>query len=189
MIKGMEEKYDFQLPDAQREPYIERELGKVIEKLNQKAEPCPGIEAVLKKYKDSGKYRMAIVSTSAMSRVVASIEKCGLDKYFDKDKIYSAASSLDPPSSKPNPAIYHHACKQLGVTEGECVAIEDSKSGATAAKNAKIPLIGYVGPYYDEGGEEKVKQMEGLLKNDLGAVVVMHHWKEFDSCLEKVEAS
>jgi len=61
------------------------------------------------------------------------------------------ASSLEKPTSKPNPAIYHYACKQIGIPEGQCVAIEDSRSGATAAKNAKIPLIGYVGPYYDEG--------------------------------------
>ena len=63
------------------------------------------------------------------------------------------------------------------------MAVEDSRSGATAAKNAKIPLIGYVGPY--EGEEQD--QMAKMLKEECGAIVVMRHWSEFEECLKKVE--
>ena len=189
MLRGLQEKFSFKLPDDEFQPYVDRELGAVTEKLLEKANECPGATETVKRYAESGKYKMAIVSTSAMPRVVASIERVGQDKYFKKDQIFSAASSLNPPSSKPNPAIYLHACEKLGVSTSECVAIEDSKSGATAAKNAKIPLIGYVGPYYEEGGEEKAKQMEKVLTEECGAKVIMHHWREFDSCLEKIAAS
>ena len=185
-MKSMEQKYNFKIPEADFEPYVQQELGAVTEKLAQKAQPCPGATEALAHYQSQGKYKMAVVSTSALSRVLASIEKCGQDKYFEKGMVFSAATSLDPPSSKPDPAIYFHACEKLGVKPSECVTIEDSKSGATAAKNAKIPLIGYVGPYYEEGGEEKVKQMEKVLYEDCGAAVVIHHWKDFDAALQKI---
>lgn len=186
MMNGLCSKYKFTIPDKEFDAYVERELGKVIENLEANATECEGASKVCEELQKSGKYEMAIVSSSAMARVLASIDKVGQDKYFPRNKVFSAASSLDPPTSKPNPAIYLHACEKLGYKPGECVAIEDSKSGATAAKNAKIPLMGYVGPYYDEGGPEKVKQMEKLLTEECGAVVVMHDWKDFDKCLQKI---
>lgn len=184
-LNGLQEKYDFKMPPKQVDDYVDRELGKTIEKLEADAEPCHNVMPVLEKMRQEGKYKMSIVSSSAMSRVVASIEKTDINQYFPKGTVFSAASSLNPPSSKPNPAIYLHACKELGFAPGECVAIEDSRSGATAAKNAKIPLMGYVGPYYEEG-EEKVKEMVKVLSEECGAITIMHDWKEFDACMKKV---
>ena len=74
--------------------------------------------------------------------------------FFKDEHVYSAATSLDPPTSKPDPAIYFHACKELGVKPEECVTVEDSKSGATAAMRAGIPLVAYVGIYDVEEGKE-----------------------------------
>lgn len=186
-LRGLQKQYNFQLSEHDLQAQVDRELGKTIEKLLKSAEPCPGVLEVLEKMKQENKYKMAIVSSSAMSRVVASVEKTKMDHYFP-GQIYSAASSLDPPTTKPNPAIYLFACEKIGVKPGESVAIEDSRSGATAAKNAKIPLIGYVGPYYEEG-EEKVKAVSKMLTEECGAIVIMHHWSEFDECLKKVIAA
>jgi beta-phosphoglucomutase-like phosphatase (HAD superfamily) len=111
-----------------------------------------------------------------------------MDHYFPSEHIFSAATSLEEPTSKPDPAIYLHACKVIGVQPGECVAVEDSRSGATAAKNAKIPLIGYVGPYIEEG-KEKQESVAKMLTEECGAIVVMYHWSEFEDCLEKVKAA
>jgi len=168
------------------EKYVDAELGKVVEKLLQKAQPCPDVPEELEKIKQNG-YPMAVVSTSAKSRVVASLEKTDLMKYFTYEHVYSAATSLNPPSSKPDPKIYNFACEQLGVKNEECVTVEDSKSGATSAMRANIPCIGYVGIYKIEEGEEKMKQMEQVLKNDCKCKVIMYDWKDFQECLKKVE--
>ncbi|KAI9672653.1 MAG: hypothetical protein M1831_000088 [Alyxoria varia] len=189
MLVGLQKKHNFSLPQDELDEYVEKELGAVVKKLNEKAEPCAGVMPVLEKYHEEKKYKLAIVSSSALSRVKASIAHTRMDHFFNPDHVFSAATSLEKPTSKPDPAIYLHACKVLGVQPGECVAIEDSRSGATAAKNAQIPLIGYVGPYYEEGGEEKVKSMEKVLKDECGALAIMHHWKEFDECMEKVIAA
>jgi beta-phosphoglucomutase-like phosphatase (HAD superfamily) len=147
-----------------------------------------GVIPELEKLQKQGKYGMAVVSSSALSRVQASIKKTNMERFFPKDHVFSAATSLPKPTSKPDPAVYLHACKVIGVEPGECVAVVDSKSGATAAKRAGIPLIGYVGSYEDEGLEHMAK-IEKMLMEECGAIVVMRNWNEFESCLKKVEAS
>lgn len=185
MMTGLCDKYGFTLSPEQLDDYVDRELGKVIETLEKKAQPCPGVMEELETLHQSQKYQMAVVSSSALSRVRASVTKVGMDKYFRSDWMYSAATSLDKPTSKPNPAIYIHSMKEIGVTPCECVAIEDSRSGATAAKNANIPLIGYVGPYPEDEKDHMVR----VLKEECGAIAIMHHWREFQDCLKAVEAA
>ncbi|KAI0597369.1 HAD-like domain-containing protein [Biscogniauxia sp. FL1348] len=188
LMKRLQAKHGFTMDPQEEDEYHDRELDAICKNLTAKCQPCEGVDPVLEKLHDEGKYQLAIVSSSAMPRVMASIIKVAQDKFFG-DRIYSAASSLTPPSSKPDPAIYLHACEKLGVSPRECVAIEDSRSGATAAKNAGIPLMGYVGPYLAEGGKEKQDQMAKLLKEELGAITVMYHWDEFWDKLKEVEAA
>jgi beta-phosphoglucomutase-like phosphatase (HAD superfamily) len=136
----------------------------------------------LEKLAQSKKYELAVVSSSALRRVQASLEKVGYDKYFAPDHVFSAATSLEKPTSKPDPAIYLHAMKVLGKTPEECVAIEDSKSGSMAAFRARIKTIGYTGPYEPE----KEPEMREVLRH-AGCAVVMKDWAEFEGALEKVE--
>jgi HAD superfamily hydrolase (TIGR01509 family) len=191
MMTSLCKKYNFTLSPEQFDTYVDAELGKVIETLEKKAKPCPGVMEELDKLHglkdlhESHQYKMAVVSSSALSRVKVSIKKVGMDKYFPGDWVYSAATSLPKPTSKPDPAVYIHAMEQIGVKPEECVAIEDSRSGATAAKNAKIPLIGYVGPYPEDEQEHMVK----VLRDECGALAIMFHWREFQDCLKKVEAA
>jgi beta-phosphoglucomutase-like phosphatase (HAD superfamily) len=187
MLKGLQQKHNFTMSDADMDDYVQQELGAVTRKLSEKAVECPGVTKELQKLKDAG-YPMSVVSTSAKSRVVASIEKAGIAHFFPPEHVYSAATSLDPPSSKPDPAIYHFAAKELGVKESEAVTVEDSKSGATAAMRAGIPCIGYVGIYGIEEGKEKMEQMAKLLTEETKCVAIMYDWSEFQDCLKKVEA-
>ncbi|KAJ0343531.1 hypothetical protein COL154_009094 [Colletotrichum chrysophilum] len=192
MMAGLFEVHNFTMPADELDTYTARELELTISYLRKQAAPCKNVVPVLDKIHKEGKYAKAIVSSSAMPRVVASVETIKIDQYFGKpnEGIFSAASSIDPPNSKPNPAIYLHACKVLGFKPSECIAIEDSRSGATAAKNAGIPLLGYVGPYYDEENpEEKVAAHVKLFSEELGAFEVMHDWKDFESIFNKFESS
>jgi len=187
MLKGLQTKHNFTLTDEELEDFVGRELSAVTKKLSEKAVECPGVTEQLTLLKEQG-YPMSVVSTSAGSRVVASIEKAGIAHFFPKEHVYSAATSLDPPSSKPDPKIYNYACEQLGVKNEECVTVEDSKSGATAAMRANIPCIAYVGIYGIEEGPEKMKEMAELLTTETKCAAVMYDWKEFQDCLKKVEA-
>jgi HAD superfamily hydrolase (TIGR01509 family) len=183
MMVSLKAKYKYEMSDAELETYVTREEDAVIAKLKEKLKPCEGVDHELEKLEQHGKYHLAVVSSSALRRVQASIDKVGQDKYFAGEHVFSAATSLEKPTSKPDPAIYLHAMKVLGKTAEECVAVEDSKSGATAAFRANIKTIGYTGSY-EKDEEEKMRQV----LTDAGCVVVMKDWSEFEGCLDKIES-
>jgi HAD superfamily hydrolase (TIGR01509 family) len=181
MLNTLQKQHGIEISPEDLEKYVSAEEDAVIAKLKTSLRPCPGVDEQLEQL--SKKYRMSVVSSSALRRVKASIEKVGQDKYFQGDVVFSAATSLNPPTSKPNPAIYLHALKTLGVDASEAVAIEDSKSGTLSGTNAGIKVVGYVGPYADD----KKAEMEKVL-SDAGAVIIMQDWSEFPSALAKIEA-
>lgn len=187
MLKAMKEKEKFELSDDELEQYVGMELDAVTKKLAAKATECPGVTKQMEWLKSEG-YPMSVVSTSAKSRVVASLEKTDLIRFFKNEHVYSAASSLDPPSSKPDPKIYNFACEELGVKNADCITVEDSKSGATAAMRAGIPCIAYVGIYGIEDGKEKEDQMAKVLTEQTKCFAVMRDWKEFPDIIKKYEA-
>ncbi|KAI6777691.1 6-phosphogluconate phosphatase-like protein [Emericellopsis cladophorae] len=183
MLTSLQERYGIEIVPADLESYVRAEEDAVIAKLKASLRPCEGVDDELKRLNDTGKYTMSVVSSSALRRVRASIEKVGQDKYFQGEVVFSAASSLPKPTSKPDPAVYLFALEKLGKKAEESVAIEDSKSGTLSATRAGIKVVGYVGPYEEDKKEEMVK----VLKN-AGAKVIMYHWSEFPSILEKIEA-
>ncbi|KAL4800197.1 HAD-like domain-containing protein [Aspergillus venezuelensis] len=185
MMQSLQAKFKFELNKDELESYVTKEEDKVIAKLEEKAQPCVGATEQVEKLYEEGKYGLAVVSSSALRRVRASIAKVGQDKFFDHDKVYSAATSLPKPTSKPDPAIYLHALEQVGKTAEETVTVEDSVSGALSAVRAKIAVIGYVGSY---PGEEKQEEMRQRLL-DLGAKVIMKDWSEFPQLLKEIEGS
>ncbi|CAN9227935.1 unnamed protein product [Alternaria alternata] len=170
MLKGLQEKHKFKMPDDEMEDFVAQELGAVTLKLSQKAVECPGVTEQLTKLKEEG-YPYA-----------------GIAHFFPPEHVYSAATSLNPPSSKPDPKIYLYAAEQLGVKPSEAITVEDSKSGATAAMRAGIPCIGYVGIYGIEEGKDKMDQMAKLLTEETKCAAIMYDWKDFPECLKKVEA-
>ncbi|KAI9676624.1 MAG: hypothetical protein M1829_002941 [Trizodia sp. TS-e1964] len=183
MVISLQKKYGFTLTDEELESYVKQEENQVIAVLEKKAQPCVGVNEQLEKLAASKKYGLAVVSSSALRRVQASIKKVDQVKYFPADHIFSAATSLPVPTTKPDPAIYLHACQVIGKDPKECVAIEDSKSGTLSAVRAGIHVIGYVGCY------ETHKQQADMTKilTDNGAEVVMTEWSQFPEYLAKVE--
>lgn len=179
---SLKAKFKYDMEDSELESYVSKEEDKVIAKLKEKLQPCVGADDELEKLFAAKKYYLAVVSSSALRRVQASIDKVGQDKFFKKEDVFSAATSLPKPTSKPDPAIYLHALKTLGKTAEESVAVEDSKSGATAAFRAHIKTIGYTGSYEPEE-QDKITQ---ILK-DAGCVVIINHWKDFEAALAKIE--
>lgn len=184
MMGALQERFNITITPDELEGYVKAEEDQVIATLKAKAQPCIGASEELEALYKEGKYGLAVVSSSALRRVVASVEKVDQKKYFPEGHIFSAATSLPKPTSKPDPAVYLFACEVIGKTPAECVAVEDSKSGTLSAVRAGIPTIGYVGSYE---GAEKQKEMTQLLL-ETGAKIVMQDWKEFREALAKIES-
>lgn len=182
MMVSLQKKYDYSMTPEELDTYVSREEDQVIGKIKAALKPCVGVDEVLEQLEKEGSYQMAVVSSSALRRVQASVEKVGQDKFFAPEHVFSAATSLEKPTSKPDPAIYLHAMKVLGKKPDECVAIEDSRSGTLSAVRAGIKVIGYVGSYE----KEEEEKMTATLK-EAGAVVVMTHWNQFEKDLKDIE--
>ena len=176
--------YEYKITDDELDSCASMEDDRVIAKITETLLPCDRVDVELQSLTEEGNYHLAVVSSSALRRILASLDKVGHDKYFKRHEIFSAADSLQTPTSKPDPAIYLHALKALGKNAAECVAVEDSRSGVTAARHANIKVMGYTGCYE---GEEQVRMHKVLV--DAGCVVIMKDWKDFRSCLSKVERS
>ncbi len=64
-----------------------------------------------------------------------------LEHYNLKGKFEFAITAEDTTKGKPNPEIYFMALKKLGLPADECVVIEDTPVGISAAKAAGIKCV------------------------------------------------
>jgi beta-phosphoglucomutase-like phosphatase (HAD superfamily) len=124
------------------------------------------------------RYRLAVVSSSATSRLDACFAATGLDEWFPAEVRFSAEDSLAEPVSKPDPAVYRHALQTLRCPPDEAVAVEDSTSGAAAAIAAGIPTLGIV---QFAATTEEGRLAEELV--DLGVAAVARTWPELENWL------
>jgi HAD superfamily hydrolase (TIGR01509 family) len=153
------------VPDALSEADIVRlvreEEDRAIEQLSQEAQATEGTPAVLKNLQDHG-IEFALVSNSSLRRLSVCLMTSALIDYFPRERIFSAQDSLAASTPKPQPDIYLHAVKELGVEVSNCVAVEDSTSGVRSAITAGIPqVVGYIGGTHINASE-RVNRAEML---------------------------
>lgn len=98
----------------------------------------PGILGVLDTL-DAAGIPYAVGSNGAPEKMAITLGQHGLDTRF-AGHLYSGQVLGAP---KPAPDLYLHAAAQLGVAPSACVVIEDSATGARAARLAGIPCFGY----------------------------------------------
>jgi len=79
----------------------------------------------------------ALASSSEMRRIQTVMDQCELREYFDE-----IISGEDFERGKPDPQIFLHAAEKLGALVSNCIVIEDSFNGLTAAKTANMHCIG-----------------------------------------------
>ncbi len=81
---------------------------------------------------------LAVASSSPESWIDLVLARFGLREFFD---VVVSAEHLDG-RGKPFPDIYQKAAKLLGIPPQQCLAIEDTEKGVSAAKRAGIKCIG-----------------------------------------------
>lgn len=102
-----------------------------------------GVKETLEYLKGKG-ILIGVGSVSKNTPVI--LEKTGLSEWIDQ-----VSCGLDITKSKPDPEVFLVAAKKLKLPCGECLVVEDSAAGITAAKAAGMKSLG-VGPYYKELG-------------------------------------
>ena len=81
----------------------------------------------------------AVASSSALPKLRRALEVCGLIGFFEP-QIFSASQVA---RGKPFPDVFLFAASQCGVAPGDCVVLEDSVAGVTAALAAGMRVAGF----------------------------------------------
>ncbi|BDP40255.1 hypothetical protein DAETH_02240 [Deinococcus aetherius] len=95
----------------------------------------PGVRAVLKGAAGAG-LRLALATSSDRAWVTRWLEQHRLLDLFE-----ALATRDDVRRVKPDPELYALAASRLGLRPGECLAVEDSLNGATAAVAAGCRVV------------------------------------------------
>jgi HAD superfamily hydrolase (TIGR01509 family) len=164
------------LPAAELDCWVACEQEAVTAALTTGLQPDPAVAEALSRLE--GCFRLAVVTSSACSRLSASLLATGLDRFFSAERRFSAEDSLEVPTSKPDPAVYLFAARQLGVGPTSSTAVEDSPPGVTSAVAAGMRVIGNVA---FARADERAQMRERLL--NLGAIEVVSSWDELAELL------
>jgi len=173
MLTHLQTKHNFTLTQSQFQTYTTLESNLITTLLNFHPLPSPNIHTLLTHLTNQNKYNISIVSSSPTLRIHTALTASNLLPFFPRSQIISTSSSLPTPASKPNPAIYIHAMSANNVHPTQCIAIEDSRSGARAAIRAGVTTVAYVGAYVCELQRRQVADVligEGCVIIDRGFV-------------------
>ncbi|MBP5981708.1 MAG: HAD-IA family hydrolase [Halomonas sp.] len=123
-------------------------------------------------------FAKAVVSNSRRKRVVASLSSTRLADAFGKGTPIFTADQVASP--KPDPALYLLAAAELGCLPSDCLVIEDSVAGVTAAHAAGMCVVGFVGASHVDAEQPERLQQAGawrILKHMQGLSALVNEWQ------------
>jgi beta-phosphoglucomutase-like phosphatase (HAD superfamily) len=83
----------------------------------------------------------AVASSSPLDRMRVSLDMTGVLHFFG-GRLFSAS---DVARGKPAPDLFRFAAARMQVKPADCIVVEDSAAGVTAAVAAGMTSIGFVG--------------------------------------------
>ncbi|KAM3360481.1 Haloacid dehalogenase-like hydrolase domain-containing protein [Capsicum baccatum] len=116
--------------------------------------PRSGVLRLMDEAKAAGK-KLAVCSAATKSSVILCLENLiGLDRFHGLDCFLAGD---DVKEKKPDPSIYITAAKKLGVSESNCLVVEDSVIGLQAATGAGMScVITYTSSTADQDFKEAI---------------------------------
>ena len=160
--RRIEARFGRALPADFRETHRARARARFMEGFDA----VPGAPAFLDKL---GSMPRAIASSSRAEYIDWALGLFGLRHHFG-DHIYSADGWA---RGKPHPDIYLAAAKGIGIDPADCLAIEDSPTGARAALAAGMTVVGFCG-----AGHIVDRAAHGEILRGVGVHHVAHSYDE-----------
>ena len=179
---ALAERHGFAVDRSELERYVVAERRAVVEHLRRELRPDADVLDSLTHL--ARHLDLAIVSSSALSRLDACFHATGLTELFPPDVRFSAEDSLPVATTKPDPAIYAHAGRALGVAGAQGLAIEDAPVGVESARRAGFPVVGNLA-FVPE--DERPQRASELL--EAGAVAIVESWSQLRGALSVAPAS
>lgn len=111
-----------------------RQFAQTLGPVNYPDIMFPDVPSVLSEL--SAYVPLAVASSSPMDNIRTVLDVCGIAHVFQ-----CTVSGEQFSESKPNPEIYLHTAKKLGLQPGQCLAVEDSSLGIAAARAAGYYVV------------------------------------------------
>lgn len=132
----------FELPNPPQELVDKkRSIFKQLFKSDPDLDLIAGVRELIQNYHEAG-LTLVLASSASMGTINSVFERFDLDQYF-VDKL----SGANLEASKPHPEIFLKAAQSSGFSIENCMVIEDSTSGITAAKAAKSYCVAFKSPH------------------------------------------
>ena len=131
------------LPDDFADRYQERTFAAFRRGLK----PIEGAREFVEAWRQ---FPSCIASSSSPERLALSLEVLNMAALFE-GRGFSASNVA---RGKPHPDIFLHAAGQLGVGPADCIVIEDSVGGVTAARAAGAFVIGFTAAGHIQPGHD-----------------------------------
>ena len=96
------------------------------------------VPGILRELKSMG-LRLAVASSTQLDLVERVLRENQIDSFFEL-----VVSGAQFKRSKPDPEIYHYTASHLGLSESQCLVIEDSTFGVTAASRAGMKIAALI---------------------------------------------
>tara|TARA_Y100001951_G_C11251621_1_gene246772 strand:+ start:219 stop:878 length:660 start_codon:yes stop_codon:yes gene_type:complete len=116
----------------------------------------------------------AVASSSGVMKLALSLDVCGLSGFFG-DHVYSAELVA---RGKPAPDVFLLAACKVGTDPADCLVIEDSAAGITAARRAGMRAIGFTGGRHSWPAHRSVLE-------EAGAIDILTHMRDLPDTIEK----
>jgi HAD superfamily hydrolase (TIGR01509 family) len=101
----------------------------------------PGVRALIEDLRQHN-VQLVVASSASKATIARVFKRFELGQYFTH-----TVSGEDFERSKPDPAIFVRAAELAETPVADCIVIEDSANGVTAAKAAGIYCVGYASPH------------------------------------------
>ncbi|UTF59968.1 HAD family phosphatase [Gilvimarinus sp. DA14] len=142
-------------PEAEREDFATDFWARVqvetLRAFEKGVEPIAGVQALLQ-HLQKKQIPFCVASNGKHEKMQLSLGMSGLAEFFPTNRF----SATDVSEGKPAPDLFLLAAKTMGAAPSECVVVEDSPSGARAARLAGMKLYGYCPAETDKRTREQL---------------------------------
>lgn len=158
------EGYHGKLPDAAEQARLCEEKNRIYRDCVKRMSPVDvedGTRETLLILRERG-YLLAIGSSSKNARLI--LEQVSLTDAFD-----AISDGTVITRSKPDPEVFLHAARALGLPPARCAAIEDATAGITAAKMCGMTAVAIGQATADARADLRISRLTDLLAAFPGA--------------------
>jgi len=118
-----------------------------------------------------------VATSSSPEKVKNALKYTKLAPFFS-GRVFT---SSEVEHGKPAPDLFLHAAKTLGVKPENCLVIEDSPTGISAAISANMPVIRYTGASHMQDVSAESKLFDG--------VKTISHWNQLFTLVPSLKSS